>query len=103
MRLFLKSPEPEVQVWPSYTDVAMTVILILLFYLFAQATISSQTAAKMLEVQDKQHSLRKAVTDAIPPEMRESIKITDDGNLMRLTFADWILFDSGQAALKPRG
>ena len=100
MKLLLKSPETEVQVWPSYTDVAFTVILILLFYLFAQAVVSSQTSAILMEIRSRQKSLSDAVRQRVAAQ---DVTVTDDLNIQRYGFADRVLFDSGQAELKESG
>jgi flagellar motor protein MotB len=93
----------EARVWPAFTDVLMTVSLILVFYLFAQVVVSSQTSAAMAAVARRQAALRRDVVDAIPPALRRDVHITEDGSLQRYTFADWILFDSAAAELKPQG
>ncbi|HWP44000.1 MAG TPA: flagellar motor protein MotB [Blastocatellia bacterium] len=100
---FFKDREAEVQVWPAYADVVINVTMILLFYLFAQSTISSQTSAGMMEIRQRQTKLRQAVEKNIPEAMRKDVTITEDGNLQRYTFADRVLFDSGQARLKSSG
>ncbi|HSS52433.1 MAG TPA: OmpA family protein [Thermoanaerobaculia bacterium] len=91
------------RVWPAFTDVLMTVCLILVFYLFAQVVISSQTSAAMTMVAQHQRDLSQAVKQALPPHLRRDVGIAEDGSLQRYTFADWILFDSASAELKPSG
>lgn len=103
MKPLLGSHEPDVQVWPSYTDVMMNVTLILLFYLFVQSTISSQTSAGMVEIKQQQTRLRQSVEEIVPATMRKDLTITEDGNLQKYTFADRVLFASGQAKLSPLG
>ena len=93
----------EGRVWPAFTDVLMTVALILVFYLFAQVVVSSQRSAAMAEVAKRQAVLRRAVEATIPAALRRDVRITEDGNLQRYAFADWILFDSARAELKPSG
>ena len=46
MRSLLHFNDPEVPIWASYTDVAMNVIVVLLLYLFTQATLSTLNEAK---------------------------------------------------------
>ena len=103
MRLLPESHDDEVPTWPSFTDIALCVVGILLFYLMAQAAISSQTSVALLEVGQRQAALRQTVQNAIPAAMHKDITISEDGNLQRYTFADWILFDTGRADLKPSG
>jgi chemotaxis protein MotB len=90
-------------VWPSFTDVVLNVTLILLFYIFAQAVISSQTSAALLAIQQRQRDLKAEVLAALPDGTRRDVNIFEDGNLLRITFADRVLFDAAQAELKPAG
>ncbi len=92
-----------VRVWPAFTDILMTLALILVFFLFAQIVIESQTIAVMKEIGRRQKALHHAVESAIPEAQRGDVRITEDGNLQRFTFADWILFESGRAELKADG
>ena len=103
MKLIKDGDEVSVQVWPSYTDVMMNVTLILLFYLFAQLIISSQTSAVMLEIRFRQTKLRQTVEGAIPESLRKDVTITEDGSLQKYSFADRVLFDSGRATLRESG
>ncbi len=103
MNPLLAHDEHEARVWPAFTDVLMTVALILVFYLFAQVVASSQLSAGMVEIAKRQKLLRRAVEETIPPALRRDIRIAQDGSLQRYTFADWILFDSASAELKPSG
>jgi chemotaxis protein MotB len=91
------------QVWPSFTDVVLNVTLILLFYIFAQAVISSQTSAALLLIQQRQRDLKAEVLAALPDASRKDVNIIEDGNLLRITFADRVLFETAQADLKPAG
>ncbi len=103
MNPLLKTPENDLQVWPSYTDVAFTVILLLLFYLFVQAIISSQTSAVALEIKQRQTVLNDMVYRAVPEHLRGYLKHKPDLGFQTFTFADQALFDSGQAVLKQSG
>jgi chemotaxis protein MotB len=103
MKSLLSLPDSDVQVWPSYTDVAMNVILILLLYLFTQVVFASQSMPCQQEIRQRMIAMRQVVEKAIPASLRANVTITEDGNLQRFTFADRVLFDSGQAALKPSG
>jgi chemotaxis protein MotB len=103
MNPVLKTPENELQVWPSYTDVAFTVILLLLFYLFVQAIISSQTSAVALEIQQRQTILKDKVYEAVPLNLRGYLNDKPELGFQTFTFSDQALFDSGQAVLKQSG
>jgi chemotaxis protein MotB len=103
MRPLLESIDEEVQIWPSYTDVALNIILILLVYVFAQAVIYSQTSAALVAIGQHQETLRGEVLDAVPAALRGSVGIAADGNLLRIRFSDRVLFDLADANLKEEG
>jgi flagellar motor protein MotB len=96
-------PRYQVRVWPAFTDILMSLALILVFYLFAQIVVESRTIAVLKEIDRRQELLREAAMAAIPAELRDDLRITADGNLQRYTFADRILFPSGEADLKASG
>jgi flagellar motor protein MotB len=99
MTPLLRTPEPEVQVWPSYTDVALNILLVLLLCLFVQATVSSRAAFAVLEIQERQSRLESAVLKEAP----QGVTPHSEGDRLRFSFSDKILFDSGRADLKPTG
>jgi chemotaxis protein MotB len=103
MRAFLRSPDSEVQVWPSYTDVAMNIILILLLYLFTQIVFASQAIPCQQEILVRQTKMRQAVEQALDQSQRSSVTINEDGSNQHYTFADRILFESGQSTLTDEG
>lgn len=99
----LDQNDAEARVWPAFTDVLMTVCLILVLYLFTQVVVSSQATEDASKRKHQQAVLRHAVEEALPAGLRRDVHIVEDGNLQRYTFADWILFDSASADLKPSG
>jgi chemotaxis protein MotB len=103
MKPLIESPEQDLQVWPPYVDVAFNIILILLVLLFAQVVISSQTSAALLTIAERQAALRTDLLESVPAGMRQNLVITQDGNLLRITFSDRVLFDPAQADLKVAG
>ncbi len=103
MKSLLSGNEPDVQVWPSYTDVALNITLILMVYLFAQAAISSQTSAALILIQQRQQTLREEMLAALPNVLRGNMTVTEDGNLLKCSFSDRVLFDPAQADLKDGG
>lgn len=99
----LDQNDAEARVWPAFTDVLMTVCLILVLYLFTQVVVSSQAIAGTAEAKRHQSAVHQAVVEALAPALRRDVHIVEDGTLQRYTFADWILFDSASADLKPSG
>jgi chemotaxis protein MotB len=103
MSLHSDGGEGVIETWPSFTDVALSMSAIYVFYLIVQVAISSQTTAVMQEIHQRQKTLREAVESSLSDSIRKDITIIEDGNLQRYRFADWLLFDSGRAELKPTG
>lgn len=103
MKGFFDRTADDVQIWPSYTDVAMNLVLILLIYLFTQIVIATQTSASLVRVRQLQEALMADLNSALPPSMRQDVSAHADGNLLKLTFSDRVLFMPGQAQLLPRG
>ena len=103
MKAVLSYDDPEVPVWASYTDVAMNVLVVLLFYLFTQAALAMMTSADLIRIRAEQKKLRDAVLESVPAGLRSDVTVVEDGQLLRYRFADRVLFDSGQAILKQSG
>lgn len=103
MNGLLDAPSDDVQIWPSYTDVAMNLVLILLIYLFAQLVIATQTSASLVRVQQLQDALVSDLNSSLPAEMRGDVTATPDGNLLKVTFSDRVLFNPGQEILLAKG
>jgi chemotaxis protein MotB len=103
VRGLLRDSESEVQVWPSYTDVAMTLVLFLLFYIFTQAVIAGQNSVEMKLVKQRQKELQEQIMASVPPDLRSALHIVSDGNLLNITFSDRVLFDRAKADLKDAG
>lgn len=103
MHVLMGTDDPEVPVWASYTDIAMNVLVVLVFYLMAQTVYANLTSAELLRVRLLQVQMRDKVMASMPAAMRKDVSIVEDGQLMRFRFADRVLFDSGEARLKDRG
>ncbi len=92
--------DSEVQVFPAFTDVLMIVMIMLVFYLFAQALIVDRWGK---DIEKCQREIRESVEKNVPAVLRANMQISEDGSMQRYTFADRILFDSSKADLKPSG
>lgn len=87
--------------WPSFTDVMVVTLLIMLFFLFAQMTINSD-ALLAAELNRRQDLIKDEVGQALGGD-KSLVEIVPDGNLQRFQFSDRILFKSGEAELLPEG
>lgn len=103
MRMLLRTDDPEVPVWASYTDVAMNVLVVVLFFLLTQATLSTLTGADLIRIREEQRILKEAVLRMLPEHLRKDVSVVEDGQLLRYRFADRVLFNSGEAKLREEG
>jgi chemotaxis protein MotB len=103
MKPVLQYDDPEVPVWASYTDVAINVLVVLLLYLFTQATLATLRGADLLRVREEQKKLRDAVFSSVPEQLRSYVTVVEDGQLLRYRFADRVLFTSGSDILMDSG
>ena len=62
MRSMLVFREPKLQIWPSYTDVAFNIILILLIYLFVQLVFTGQSSLHIVVLEKKIEELERTNT-----------------------------------------
>lgn len=93
----------ELSAWPSFADVALAAALLMILYMVAQFAFSFETTALAREIEQRQNELGQELLREVPPERQAEVAVIPDGNLQRITFADQVLFDSGQAELKPSG
>jgi chemotaxis protein MotB len=103
MRMLLRTDDPEVPVWASYTDVAINVLVVLLFFLLTQSTLSTLTGADLIRIREEQRQLKEAVFQVLPGNLRNDVSVVSDGQLQRYRFADRVLFNSGEAKLRDEG
>ena len=90
-------------IWPAFTDVAITMLLILLFFLFIQF-LSDIKPIQQMRREKKQEVMQRAFEDRFADEIKSGIiDIKVDGNLQRFTFSDRILFETAKAELQPLG
>lgn len=84
--------------WPSMTDVALCLALVMVLYVVAQFAVGYVTTALALEVQSREQQLREELEG-----LQKDLHLLEDGNLQRITFADQVLFESGKAELIASG
>jgi chemotaxis protein MotB len=90
-------------VWASFTDVAISMLLIFVFFILLQF-ISNSKAWLRMRIEERQGMIQTAFEKAFADEIQNGeLRIDVDGNLQRFTFSDHILFDTAQAELKPQG
>jgi len=87
--------------WPSFTDIMVVTLLIFLFLLFAQLTLSSQAFVEA-EIARRQKDIESEVMAALGND-RKLLVIVSDGSLQRIQFSDRLLFNRGEAELLPGG
>lgn len=90
-------------VWPAFTDVFIVMLLIFLFFIFAQILSNSKNIQRLI-MEKKQEKIKNAFNEEFPNETDEEIiTIKEDGNLQRITFSNKILFETNKAILQPEG
>jgi chemotaxis protein MotB len=85
-------------------DVALTMLFILIFTIMTQA-LSGSNALRRARLERAQHAVAVDVQRKFRREIhRRVVRVPrPDGNLQRVSFADRVLFDSGDDLLKPTG
>ena len=90
-------------IWPAFTDVSITMLLIFLFFLFIQFVSNSKLILK-IRMEKKQDTIQEAFEKQFANEIKQGIiSIERDGNLQRFMFSDRILFKTDKAHLQPLG
>ena len=90
-------------IWPAFTDVSITMLLIFLFFLFIQFVSNSKLILK-IRMEKKQDTIQEAFEKQFANEIKRGIiSIERDGNLQRFMFSDRILFKTDEAYLQPLG
>ena len=90
-------------IWPAFTDVAIAMLLIFLFFLFIQFIANSKLILK-IRMEKKQETIQEAFARKFAAEIANgTITIERDGNLQRFSFSDRILFKTAEAELQPLG
>lgn len=95
----------DVNIWPpGFTDIAITMILILVFFIFCQFLLTASKILARIEIETGQEKIRREFEKTFKQKIKnKTISIVADGNLQRFRFSDKILFDEGQAILKYEG
>lgn len=88
--------------WPSYTDVSLITILILIVFLFSQL-VSNADGLRLLQIRIKQDRMQALVEKRVGREALRDIRFSSAFSSQQITFSDTILFAKGQAELQPRG
>lgn len=110
--------ESEFIPWPSFTDLTVSILLILILFIFTQFVMSEDALVKkeISEIQDEiiNDFKREFRTDIkedsegiytldIDNDLNDDIFIKKEATLLRIRFTDLILFDIGQYELKSKG
>lgn len=103
---FSRGTDLSINFWPSYTDISMLMILILIIYLFTQV-VSNAEAFKLSKIRQKQRQIVQqiegTVRGALGDDGMKKISFSSDFKTQHITFSDQVLFESGSADLKPEG
>lgn len=90
--------------WPPWADVLLTILLMLILYIFIQYIAYSRAAIdELMNVRQKQILLESEIEKNFAGDYNKDIKVSRDANLQKISFSDNILFDLAKADLKERG
>ena len=102
MNLRVRNDTP-LNIWASFTDIAISMLLILIFFILLQFIANSDAWVRM-RLEKRQTIIQTAFEAEFQKEIAmNEIRIDIDGNLQRFSFSNHILFDVGEAVLKPQG
>lgn len=88
--------------WPSYTDVSLITILMLIVFLFSQL-VSNADGLRLMQIRTKQQRVQSLIEQRVGREALEEIDFAAAFSAQHVTFSDSILFEKGKAELQPRG
>lgn len=88
--------------WPSYTDVSLIMILILIVFLFSQL-VSSAEGFKLAKIRTRQQTIHRRIAERLDAEALREMRFTQAFAAQHITFSDKILFEKGRAELQPGG
>lgn len=95
--------DSSLNVWAGFTDIAISMLLILVFFILLQF-ISNSKAWLRMRIEERQAVIQTAFEEEFVDEIQNGeIRIDVDGNIQRFTFSNHILFDEAEAILKTEG
>jgi len=104
----LRLPDRSIwHIWPSFTDVIISMLLIFIFFIFAQFLVNSQVV-DVIKMRERQKEMEAAFFNSEDEELSQAmqekkITIETKGNFQRFRFSDQILFETRMADLKEPG
>ncbi|MBD3340221.1 MAG: OmpA family protein [Candidatus Lokiarchaeota archaeon] len=94
--------EEEFNIWPTYSDVAFAIVLILVFILLGQFVVTLKTL-EIDKIEKEQQLLSNRLKSTFPNQYGKSIQDIRQPQLQKIMFSDRILFDSGSDIIQHRG
>ena len=89
--------------WPGFADVAISLLLVFLFFLLFQFVSNSETL-KRREMLQRQQEMKAAFLEAFKDgAYQDKVRIMENGNIQTFQFSDQILFEPGDDRLQPIG
>ena len=88
--------------WPPWADVLLTVLLMLILYIFVQY-VTYSGINELVKVKPAQAELEQLIHEEFGKDYQNAIRVRRDGNFQIITFSDKILFDLAKADLKEQG
>jgi flagellar motor protein MotB len=88
--------------WPPWADVLLTILLVLLLYIFVQY-VTYSGINELVKVKPAQERLEQLILEEFARDYKDAIRVRRDGNFQIITFSDKILFDLARAEIKEQG
>lgn len=92
--------------WPSFVDISLITILILIVLYFAQL-LANVEVFELARIKDKQDELecrlKEAIASDVGPEALDQVRFSRTFREHRVTFSSGILFHLGEDSLQPAG
>ena len=94
--------EPGLNFWPSFTDITLIVILILIVFIFAQIILNTEIF-ELARIKSKQQEMEQLILSKLSPQHRPSVSFKSEYKTQHITFSNTILFQSGRDELQSEG
>lgn len=93
--------EPELNIWPGFSDLLIAVILMLILYLFLQEiTFRLSEAYKFERMRNHQIEFKEKLVTTLGEDSTIIADIDEDGTIQKISFKSAFLFESGRTQFK---
>ena len=98
----IRKEESSINFWPSFADVSLITVLILILLIFIQLVANTE-AFKLQKIRQKQATIEQLVKEAVGKRGLNDIAFSSLFEVQYITFSDRVLFKQGKADLQQSG